>query len=84
MGITVAINVIEHKQTEKFFHSDRPGRDIFPYSNRNVLIATVIFVIRATSGKKAGKYYSLDGKYVGKKAPGKKGVYVVGKKKFVK
>ena len=48
MGITVAINIIEHKQTEKFFHSDRPGRDIFPYSNRNVLIATVIFVIHAT------------------------------------
>lgn len=49
---------------------------------------TAISSILATSGKKAGKYYSLDGKYVGKhignQAPGNQGVYVVDGKKFVK
>lgn len=45
---------------------------------------TAISSIHASSVGKSDRVYTLDGKFVGKKAPVKKGVYVMNKKKFVK
>ena len=45
---------------------------------------TAISSIHASSVGKSDRVYTLDGKFVGKKASVKKGVYVMNKKNFVK